>query len=69
MPCYPFLGEGSPTKIDYRKKGALSLTYLLADLDVVESSDLNFLVETGWVSHWTQNKLHFLQRGRFSNQE
>ena len=21
MPCYPFLGEGSPTKIDYRKKG------------------------------------------------
>ena len=21
MPFYPFLGEGSPTKIDYRKKG------------------------------------------------
>ena len=21
VPFYPFLGEGSPTKIDYRKKG------------------------------------------------
>ena len=26
MPFYPFLGEGSPTKIDYRKKGALILS-------------------------------------------
>ena len=26
---YPFLGEGSPTKIDYRKKGSLILTSLL----------------------------------------
>ena len=26
VPFYPFLGEGSPTKIDYRKKGALILT-------------------------------------------
>ena len=28
----PFFGEGSPTKIDYRKKGTLSLTSLLEDL-------------------------------------
>ena len=34
MPFLPFLGlgEGSPTKIDYRKKGALILTCLLKDL-------------------------------------
>ena len=29
---YPFLGEGSPTQIDYRKKGTLLLTSLLEDL-------------------------------------
>ena len=29
----PFLGEGSPTKIDYRKKGTLILTSPLEDLD------------------------------------
>ena len=29
---YPFLGEGSPTKMDYRKKGTLILTSLLEDL-------------------------------------
>ena len=29
---HPFLGEGSPTKIDYRKKGTLILTSLLEDL-------------------------------------
>ena len=23
VPVYPFVGEGSPTKIDYRKKGTL----------------------------------------------
>ena len=28
----PFLGEGSPTKIDYRKKGTLILASLLEDL-------------------------------------
>ena len=35
MPLYPFLGEGSPTKIDYStpKKGTLILTSLLEDLD------------------------------------
>ena len=31
MPCYPFFGEGSPTKIDYRKMGTLILTSLLED--------------------------------------
>ena len=30
VPIYPFFGEGSPTKIDYRKKvGTLILTSLL----------------------------------------
>ena len=34
MPFLPTcLGEGSPTKIDYRKKGTLILTSLLEDLD------------------------------------
>ena len=32
VPFYPFVGEGSPTKIDYRQKGTLSLTSLLEDL-------------------------------------
>ena len=32
MLSYSFLGEGSPTKIDYRKKGTLILTSLLEDL-------------------------------------
>ena len=32
MPFYPFLGESSPTKIDYRKKCTLILTSLLEDL-------------------------------------
>ena len=33
VPFYPFLGEeGSPTKIDYSKKGTLILTSLLEDL-------------------------------------
>ena len=35
VPFYPFLGEGSPTKIDYRKKRVhtLILTSLLEDLE------------------------------------
>ena len=32
VPFYPFLGEGSPTKIDYRKKDTLILTSRLDDL-------------------------------------
>ena len=32
MPFYPLLGKGSPTKIDYRKKGTLILSSLLEDL-------------------------------------
>ena len=35
MPFYTFLGEGSPTKLDYRKKGILILTSLLEDLGLV----------------------------------
>ena len=33
-----FLGEGSPTKTDYRKKGTLFLTSPLGDLDGVNGS-------------------------------
>ena len=29
VPFYPFFGEGSPSKIDYRKEGTLILTSLL----------------------------------------
>ena len=32
LPRYPFFGEGSPTKIDHRKKGTCILTSLLEDL-------------------------------------
>ena len=32
---FPFLGEGSPTKIDYRKNGTLILTSLLEDSSLV----------------------------------
>ena len=32
VPFYPFLGEGSPTQIDYITKGTLILTSLLEDL-------------------------------------
>ena len=36
MPFYQsFFGEGSPTKINYRKKGSLILTSLLEDLVVI----------------------------------
>ena len=35
VPFYPFLVEGSPTKIDYRQQGTLILTSLLEDLGVV----------------------------------
>ena len=35
MPFYPSVGEGSPTKIDYRKKRTLILTSLLEVLVMV----------------------------------
>ena len=37
VPFYPFLGEGSPSKIDYRKKGTLILTSLLEDLGMFQT--------------------------------
>ena len=37
VPFCPFLGEGSPTEIDYRKKGALILTSLLEDLVLIHA--------------------------------
>ena len=39
MPFYPFFGEGSPTKIDYREKGTLILNSLLEDLVEVLSEN------------------------------
>ena len=36
VPFCPFLGEGSPTEIDYREKGTLILTFPLEDLVGVE---------------------------------
>ena len=32
VPFYTFLGEGSPTKVDYRQKGTLILASLLEEL-------------------------------------
>ena len=47
---YPFLGEGSPTKIDYRKKGALIPTSLLENLDIlVDSTSHAIYKKEGWV--------------------
>ena len=37
MSFCPFFGEGSPTRIDYGKKGTLILTSLLEDLGVQHS--------------------------------
>ena len=36
--CTNFLGEGSPTKIDYRTKGTLILTSLLEDLASLQNT-------------------------------
>ena len=44
VPFYPFFGEGSPTKIDYRKKGSLILSSLLEDLATVARCLLSFWV-------------------------
>ena len=45
VPFYPFLGEGSPTKIDYREKGTPILTSrLLEDLATEDKDKLNFQV-------------------------
>ena len=60
MPFYPFLGEttsrspssvlqpfvaeGSPTKIDYRKKGNLILTFLLEDLDLAKEHSISLMM-------------------------
>ena len=51
VPFYPFLGEGSPTKIGYRKKkGTLFLTCLLEDLDSLTSKSCSFRWSTrDWV--------------------
>ena len=49
-PFILFLGEGSPTKIDYRKKGTLILTSLLEHLVMAPKGDhLSFLGSFGHV--------------------
>ena len=45
MPFYPFLQEGSATKIDYRIKGTLILTSLLEDLDHDSTELVNYPAE------------------------
>ena len=48
MPSYgSFFGEGSPTRIDYRKKGTLIFSSLLEDLDMIGSWLLLFGDEKG----------------------
>ena len=42
VPFYPFLGEGSPTKLDCRKKGTLILTSLLEDLIYQQADPSSF---------------------------
>ena len=55
VPFCRFLGEGSPTKIDYRKKGALILTSLLEDLvEISRVITIDFQVQTGQVSEEIQ---------------
>ena len=39
VPFCPFLGEASPTKTDYSKKGALILSSLLEDLALIMDRD------------------------------
>ena len=56
VPFYLFLGEGCPTKIDYRKKFTLILTSLLEDLEYratlapTESCGLTSMLGAGFVS-------------------
>ena len=45
VPFYPLLGDGSPTKLDYGKKGTLILTSLLED---VGNSPLGFREPSFW---------------------
>ena len=52
MPFYSVLGEGSPTKIDYRKKGTLILTSLLEDL-VKNMFYFSLLLLKGVHHYWT----------------
>ena len=53
VPFYPFLGGGSPTQIDYRKKGTFIVTSLLEDLELASEPDakLGFAMPFGdWAS-------------------
>ena len=48
MPFYPFLGKGSPAKIDYRQRGTLILTSLLEDLGDLSSPQKTRGRSQGW---------------------
>ena len=71
MPFYSFLGEGSPNKIDYRKKGTLILTSLQEDLvgptfgfqNVQTESWLKLQASVVWfVQNWQVKQFSPLQR-------
>ena len=47
---HPFLGEGSPSKIDYRKKGTLILTSLLEDLESDGDGAALFFAGANWTA-------------------
>ena len=55
VPFCPFLGEGSPTKIDYRKKGTLILT------SVLEGFQSNPKEVCSYSFHLLKNILYFPQ--------
>ena len=40
VPFLPYSGEGSPTKIDYPKKGTLVITSLLEDLATIQGNGI-----------------------------
>ena len=50
MPFYPFFGEGSPTKIDYKKMGTLILASLLEELVIKGPYQAPFFWALAW--HW-----------------
>ena len=49
VPFYRFLGKGSPTKIEYRKKGTLILTSLLEDLEAIRARQRSPLWREGFL--------------------
>ena len=67
VPFYPFLGEGSPTRIEYRKKGTLMyiLTSLLEDL-VYEYIYIYIFLLVSLSSHQQRGTHAHLKHGPYS---